>query len=80
MDFAACLGMRPINGEGDIFFPTQGKRGLLDQGRAVCNTCPVRRECREYAEGNRERFGLWAGDFFDGGRTPNRRSSERRNP
>lgn len=68
MDFAACAGMRPTGGEGDVFFPTQGRRELLNQGREVCTGCPVRRECGEFAEG--ERFGLWAGKFRNGGRRP----------
>lgn len=70
MDHAACAGMRPAGGEDDIFFPSQGKAKLLDRGREVCDSCPVFKQCDDYRIANNERFGLWAGKFYDGGRTP----------
>lgn len=68
MDHAACGRTRTRGGEDDPFFPTQGKRALLNEGRRICAACPVQRECNDYATDNRERFGLWAGKFYDGGR------------
>ena len=29
--------------------------------RALCNRCPVRAQCLEYALANREEFGMWGG-------------------
>lgn len=34
--------------------------GLLRQARAICNNCPVKSECREYALAH-EAYGTWAG-------------------
>lgn len=28
---------------------------------AICETCPVRRECLEHAIANREQYGVWGG-------------------
>lgn len=37
------------------------------RAQALCRTCPVRRECLEYADDNDEREGIW------GGMTPTQR-------
>lgn len=51
-EHAACKGMDP-----DLFFPARGDD--CDTARAVCRTCPVMAECREY--GMAERFGVYGG-------------------
>lgn len=63
----ACRGMDPA-----IFFPDLG-RGRVGNGhdtrldavfapaRAVCLSCPVRIECRDYAVANHETDGMWGG-------------------
>jgi hypothetical protein len=38
-----------------------GERNKLAQARAICNTCPVARQCLDYAMENGERYGLWGG-------------------
>jgi WhiB family redox-sensing transcriptional regulator len=47
----------------DIFFPSEGFVGKDDQdaAKAVCNGCPVRRDCLEYALLTRQAFGIWGG-------------------
>lgn len=57
-----------------MFFPERGQPGR--EAKAVCARCPVRRECREYAEGDPEAMlhGVW------GGTTAKERARERREP
>jgi WhiB family redox-sensing transcriptional regulator len=54
MKDAACRGMDP-----DLFMPQRGKINDVNAAVAVCHTCPVINECREY--GRHERFGIWGG-------------------
>ena len=51
---AACRGIDP-----DIFFPVTDE----DAGpaKAVCDVCPVREACLEFALAARERDGVWDG-------------------
>lgn len=57
---AACTGMGP-----ELFYLEQGKKAentmKLQAARQVCNNCPVRRECLDYAIDNFIGFGIWAG-------------------
>lgn len=61
-DFAACKGMDPV-----IFFgpehaeTVKEKRDREDEAKAVCNSCPVKEECLEYALDAREAYGIWGG-------------------
>lgn len=41
------------------FFPDRGRPA--ERAKAVCATCPVWRECLEYALGDHEREGVWGG-------------------
>ena len=52
---AACKGLT------DLFFPGDGDSWTAVQAKTVCETCPVRRECREFAQDSGERFGVWGG-------------------
>lgn len=45
----------------DIFFPSEGATHMVDAARAVCNACPVREECLEYALTRPEVYGVWGG-------------------
>lgn len=68
---AACLGLYGITGE-DLFFPRDnpggpkagkgitGERERIEKARAVCATCPVMRECFDYAVKN-DCQGFWGG-------------------
>ncbi len=53
-EHAACRGVDP-----ELFFPPRG--GEWDEARHVCERCPVRRECLEYALETGEKFGIWGG-------------------
>ncbi|WP_421083558.1 WhiB family transcriptional regulator [Rothia nasimurium] len=43
----------------EAFFPEKG--GSTRDAKRVCNECPVREACLEYAMENDERFGIWGG-------------------
>ena len=41
---------------------TGNERGFnYSDARKLCNKCPVRQQCLEYALANREEFGMWGG-------------------
>lgn len=54
MDFSLCKEIG-----GDVFFPEKGES--TKPAKRVCQACPVRSECLEYALRNDERFGIWGG-------------------
>ncbi|MFZ2623716.1 MAG: WhiB family transcriptional regulator [Propionibacterium sp.] len=43
----------------EAFFPEKG--GSTREAKKVCQSCPVRGECLEYALEHDERFGIWGG-------------------
>jgi WhiB family transcriptional regulator, redox-sensing transcriptional regulator len=53
-DQAACT-----DADADLFFSLdeEDQREAL----ALCDSCPVRNECLEYAVVNREHYGIWGG-------------------
>jgi WhiB family transcriptional regulator, redox-sensing transcriptional regulator len=51
---AACAG-----GDPDLWFPERGESRQL--AKAVCEGCPVRVECLDYAVRWRIVFGVWGG-------------------
>ena len=56
---AACLDCDP-----DLFFPIAPSGPALqqiEQAKAVCAPCPVRRECLQYALATRQVHGVWGG-------------------
>ncbi len=52
---AACVGFV------DTFFPPNPTRATTRQAVAICHTCPVIRQCGEYADTTREKEGVWGG-------------------
>lgn len=52
---AACRGLNPR-----VFFPTDDDDDA-GPAKAICDRCPVREPCLEYALGEREREGVWGG-------------------
>jgi WhiB family transcriptional regulator, redox-sensing transcriptional regulator len=68
---AACLGLFLATGE-DLFFPPDnpggpkagkgitGEKERIDKARTICSTCPVKKECLDYAIKN-ECHGFWGG-------------------
>ncbi len=61
-DIAACKGMDPL-----IFFgpehaeTVKEKHEREEAAKEVCNICPVRAECLEYALASKEAYGIWGG-------------------
>jgi WhiB family redox-sensing transcriptional regulator len=51
---AACRGA-----EADTFYPVSEEE--TEAAKAICEQCPVREPCLEYALANRERDGVWGG-------------------
>lgn len=51
---AACRGIDP-----DIFYPADDDPG--DEAKAICQVCPVRTPCLEWALSTREKEGIWGG-------------------
>lgn len=52
--------------DSEIFFHPEGERGGTrkrrdEAAKAVCATCPVLEQCREYALSNAEPYGVWGG-------------------
>jgi len=68
---AACLGLHGETGE-DLFFPPDnpggpkagkgvtGEKERVEKAKAICLTCPVTRECLNYAVDN-DCCGVWGG-------------------
>jgi WhiB family redox-sensing transcriptional regulator len=54
MKRAACRGT-----DVDLWFPGQG--GPVAEAKAICETCPVREQCLDYALSNNEHWGIWGG-------------------
>ena len=42
-----------------LFFPERGESPA--KAKALCDECPVRAECLDYALGRPEKFGVWGG-------------------
>ncbi len=43
----------------DTFFSDSANQ--VEQAKAICHQCPVRKECLSHALENREEFGVWGG-------------------
>lgn len=54
----ADLG-RCATADPELFFPQPGADSTV--ARAICRTCPVRRQCLEYALVTGQRHGIWGG-------------------
>jgi WhiB family transcriptional regulator, redox-sensing transcriptional regulator len=64
---AACQSADP-----ELFFPVAGGgAGVAEIGRAkaVCNRCPVRTQCLDYAIDTGQAHGVWGGTTVDERRT-----------
>ena len=59
MERAACLAAEP-----DLFFPVSAVGPAVAQvvaAKAVCQGCPVRAECLNYAVQTAQQHGIWGG-------------------
>ncbi len=43
----------------EMFFPDKG--GSSKDAKRICDACPVRQQCLEYALANAENYGIWGG-------------------
>lgn len=68
-DEGACVGMNP-----EIWHPNMSVKDEVQRARDICDTCPVRSECLDYAQTTRINQGIW------GGLTPRQREYRRRHP
>lgn len=57
-ELAACKDAQTI------FFPQRVTDQTLAAARAICAECPVRKECRQFAQDNHEEYGIWAGKDY----------------
>lgn len=55
-DNAACRGL-----DHKTWYPERGEVAAMRAAKAICQTCPVRTECLNYALTNREKEGVWGG-------------------
>ncbi|MEO3757066.1 WhiB family transcriptional regulator [Mycobacterium sp. B14F4] len=56
MDDARCAGVNVA-----VFYPNSGDKAGVQRAKAICGSCPVRRECLAWAVGRREMHGVWGG-------------------
>jgi WhiB family redox-sensing transcriptional regulator len=54
-DDAACKGL------GHLMFPDRGNAQMAYAATAICDTCPVTKQCLDSALKTDERFGVWGG-------------------
>ena len=75
---AACVGVDP-----ELFFPVGDSGPASEQAehaKEVCHSCPVERECLEWALTTNRTSGVWGGTDEDERRRLRRRSDRRRAP
>jgi WhiB family transcriptional regulator, redox-sensing transcriptional regulator len=53
---AACTGV-----DSDIFFPASEDEGASEAAKAICEQCPVREACLQYALATNQAAGVWGG-------------------
>jgi len=49
----------------NLFFPGQGQSAVMKEAIEICFTCPVQKECHEYALENKIDHGVWGGSSAD---------------
>jgi len=60
------VGRVPCEDAPEIFFPEDFPEKQLRElsiatAKRLCNQCPIKRDCLEYAIETDQRFGVWAG-------------------
>ena len=53
---AACTTADP-----EVFFPSRRNASAGEEAKAICDGCPVRAECLEYALATHQEWGVWGG-------------------
>jgi WhiB family redox-sensing transcriptional regulator len=64
MDVASCVETDP-----ELFFPELDSLWKIAQAKKICEECPVKTQCLEYALSNKMKDGIW------GGTSPTERSN-----
>lgn len=73
---AACRGM-----DTERFFPDPGELDMRNETLRICRRCPVKDECRQYADGLDIIYGIYGGETaVDRSKRNGRRVSGRRAP
>ncbi|MFC7908326.1 WhiB family transcriptional regulator [Streptomyces nigra] len=55
-----CHGL-PAEEIDELFFHAARDRAAIDAAKAICGSCPVKKECFDYALDNEIRQGMWGG-------------------
>lgn len=53
------LDATPCKDDPDLFFPSKGES--TSPAKRLCQICPARQACADWALDNDERFGIWGG-------------------
>jgi WhiB family transcriptional regulator, redox-sensing transcriptional regulator len=53
---AACAGS-----DSEVFFPAPEDQAGIDRAKAICESCPVREACLQYALSTNQSDGVWGG-------------------
>jgi WhiB family redox-sensing transcriptional regulator len=56
MDEAGCVDTDP-----ELWFPELDSLWKISQAKSICDRCPVKSECLDYAIDNKMREGIWGG-------------------
>lgn len=56
----------PCEDHGDLFYPEdfpdqQVRQIAVAAAKRLCNACPIKNDCLEYAIESNQRYGIWAG-------------------
>lgn len=57
----AWMDDAPCRGQTDLFFPEPVTLQTAAPAFAICETCPLRRRCYDYAIDDSTLMGVWAG-------------------
>ena len=60
------VGGVPCEEEPEVFFPEdfpthQVRQVAIATAKRLCNTCPIKDQCLEFAIETKQRYGIWAG-------------------
>jgi WhiB family redox-sensing transcriptional regulator len=59
---AACRKLKMTSSErAEFMHPLSRRKDAISKVKAVCEDCPVRKECLEYALETNQRKGVWGG-------------------
>jgi WhiB family transcriptional regulator, redox-sensing transcriptional regulator len=67
-DLLAAAGNNGLpcwSSDPDLFFAESPAD--IDRAKAICQDCPVRRQCLASALQRREPWGVWGGEYLEGG-------------